>query len=110
MMPAKRSVDRTQSTRSGGFPRFNAVPPPTGVTARPRSAASARNAAVSCGPAGTTTSEATTPSMETVRNSDFASGNDLPTSDSLKGMDAELLSHRLHAQGTDFSAHVALRE
>ena len=37
------------------------------------------------------------PSMETVRTSDFDSGNDLPTPDSLKGMDTELLGHRLHA-------------
>src|SRR5687767_11905659 len=110
MMPARRSVERTQSTRSGGFPRLNAVPPPTGVTARPRSAAVARASAVSFALAGTTNSEATTPSMETDRTSDFASGNDLPTSDSLQGMDAELLSHRLHAQRAHLSAHIALRE
>src|SRR5215217_1817082 len=99
MIPARRSVDRTQSRRSGGFPRFNAVPPPTGLTARPSAAASARNAAVSWSSPGTTLSEATTPSMETV-----------PTSDSLKGMDAKLLRHRLHAQGADLATHVALGE
>src|SRR5215204_3030257 len=101
MMPAKRSVDRTQSTRSGGFPRFNAVPPPTGVAARPRAAASASNAAISCGSPGTTTSGATTPSTTCGR---------FLTRPGLQGMDAELLSHRLHAQGADFSAHVSLRE
>src|SRR5918994_5801701 len=106
MIPARRSVERTESTRSGGLPRFKAVRPPTGVTARPRSAAVARASAASCALAGTMTSEATMPSMETVRTSDSR----LPTSDSLNGMDAELLGHRLHAQGADLSAHVALRE
>src|SRR5215211_8211538 len=106
MMPAKRSVKRTESTRCGGFPRLNAVPPPTGVTARPRSAASARNAAASWASPGTMTSEVTKPSTETVSSSDSR----LPTPDSLKRMDAELLGHRLHAQGADFSAHVALRK
>src|SRR5215212_989356 len=106
MMPARRSVERTESTRSGRFPRFNAVPPPTGATACPRAAASARASAVSCASPGTRTAEAETPSMETVPTSDLR----LPTSDSLEGMDAELLSHRLHAQSADLSTHVALRE
>jgi hypothetical protein len=34
--------------------------------------------------------------METISTPDFASGNDLPTPDSLLGMDTELLGHRLH--------------
>src|SRR5215210_2062441 len=99
MMPANRSVKRTQSTRSGGLPKFNAVPLPTGLTARPSVAASARNAAVSWALSGTTTSELKTPSIETV-----------PIFDSLKGMDAKLLRHRLHAQGADLSTHVAFGE
>src|SRR5215207_6366886 len=110
MIPARRSVERTRSTRSGGFPRFNAVPPPTGVTAQSSSAAVARASAASCASAGTMISEATTPSIETDRTPDFASGNDLPTPGSLQGMDAELLGHRLHPQRAHFSAHVTLRE
>src|SRR5918993_3519229 len=102
MIPARRSVEKTESTRSGRFPRFKAVPPPTGLTARPRSAAVARASAASCALAGTMTSEATMPSMETVRTSD----SQLPTSDSLYGMDAEFLCHRLHAQRADLTAHV----
>src|SRR5918994_3170360 len=101
MMPARSTVDRTRSTRSGGFPRFNAVPPPTGVTARPRAAASARAAAVSWASPGTTTSGATTPSTRSTR---FFT---LPVSES---MDAQFLGHCLHTQGADLSAHVALRK
>src|SRR5215213_93813 len=104
MMPARRSVDRTQSTRSGGFPRFNAVPPPTGLTACPRVVASARASAVSWPSPGTRTTEAVMPSMETNLKSAFRP----PTSDSLKRMDAKLLGHRLHAQGADLSTHVPL--
>src|SRR3954468_1186298 len=99
MIPARCSVERTQSTRCGGFPRFNAVPRPTGVTAWPRAAVAARACAASCASPGAMKSEATMPSIETVR-----------TSESLKGMDAKLLGHRLHAQGTDLSAHIALGE
>src|SRR5688500_8326032 len=106
MIPARRSVERTQSTRSGGFPSFNAVPPPTGVTARPRSAAVARASAASCALAGTMNSDATTPSIETVPTPDSR----LPTPDSLQGMDAELLGHRLHAQRAHLSAHIYIME
>src|SRR5215213_6288092 len=104
MTPVSRSVERTQSTRSGAFPRFSAVPPPTGLTACPSAAACARNSATSWASPGTRRAEAETPSMERVRPSDFR----LPTSDSLEGMDAKFLCHRLHAQGAHLSAHIAL--
>src|SRR5688572_2961069 len=99
MIPPRRAVERTRSTRSGGLPMVNAVPPPTGATANPRASASARTPAVACGSSGTTISEAVTPS--TVTDS---------TSDSLERMDAQFLRHGLHAQGSHFAAHVALGE
>src|SRR3954468_8293694 len=90
-----------ESRCSGGFPRFSFVPPPTGATFFPVAAASARKSAHSWPPLGTTTSDATTPSM--------TSGSDWVRLAS-EGIDAQFLGHRLHTEGADLAAHVTLRE
>src|ERR671913_1146894 len=100
MIPARRSVERATSTRSGRFPRVSAVPRPIGVTAFPRDAATASASAVSWASPGTANSDADTPSTVIWP---------FLTRSALKGMDAKLLGHRLHAQRTHLPAHVALR-
>src|SRR5688500_13744484 len=115
-MPPRRAVERARSSRSGGLPRDNAVPPPTGATARFRSAASASRSATACGESGATTVVGWTPSMSGAATAAPSGSWPQAGADRDSGserIDAQLLGllqHRLVAQGTDLAADVALRE
>src|SRR5829696_8753984 len=101
MIPVRRSVERATSTRSGILPRYKAVPPPTGVTDCRRAAASANCPAASCASLGTTSRGKASPSTVSPPSA---------MRSALEGMNTKLLGHRLHPEGADFPAHVALGE